>query len=84
MVDRLAVAATMNQAQYRARGPNGGPIPRQRRRRNQQATSRDTAKVTTPPNTKPGMPKPPHLTPWPAQPAAASLRAMVAGDLGSI
>ena len=57
-VDMAAVPTTMNVPQYRARGPNGVPVPRQRIRRNVRDRIRDRAKVTTTPNTEPGMPAP--------------------------
>src|ERR1700746_1434037 len=57
-VDTAAAPPAIHVPQDRARGPNGGPTPRQRIRKNVHDRISDRAKVTTAPNTKPGMPAP--------------------------
>src|SRR5438132_669727 len=76
------MATTMPMAQGLALGPNGGPTPRQRSRRNQEAQTSDRANVTTTSTTQLSMSQPPRLTPAPAQATATTQKIwlQVTGD----
>ena len=78
-MDTSAVISTMKTAHGRACRPNGGPTPRHRICRNTQAKISDTAKVPTPPTTKPSMSQPLALRLRARRPMAAIQRIMLSG-----
>src|SRR5260370_15613953 len=64
-VDTSAVPTMMTTAHGLACGPNGGPTPRHRISRNNQAKTSDTKNVPTPPTIQPSMSQPLALGPRP-------------------